>query len=84
MTIKNPPTKEHLVPLSVIGEASEEFFHLTNIVIACYRCNSLKGDFLPHEFSLFMYLWHMHPKKIARNIVTELSNFYAEQTHEYF
>ena len=42
-------TKDHIIPRSKNGNSSQK-----NMVFACQKCNSLKGNKLPEDFSLFL------------------------------
>ena len=45
------PTRDHLIPRSRGGKGKPN-----NKVLACYRCNNLKGDMSVAEFRLFLRL----------------------------
>lgn len=45
----NRKTIDHLIPVSK-GGTNEE----SNLVIACRKCNNLKGDMMPYEFEILL------------------------------
>lgn len=51
----NRPTKEHLIPKCRGGLSV-----LSNIALACERCNHVKGDMTEHEYRHFVETGTLH------------------------
>jgi 5-methylcytosine-specific restriction endonuclease McrA len=67
-------TIDHVIPRSKGGQHTWD-----NVVAACERCNSLKGDRLPHEASMVP---RVKPKAPAHPAVAFAEKFWQAAQHE--
>lgn len=80
MSNKRFATADHVIPTSAGGTD-----HLSNIVMACSACNSLRGNM---KFSKFIFLrrdpqlWHDHCKALQKSIAYRRSARSDKRSHK--